>query len=76
MNQQRRFQLGLGSARSLPTRIQWLSVVLSSRFLSIYLASERSERDTLRSVQLRIVYIYILWYVQNFVLITRKEGGA
>ena len=50
-------------------------------FVCMYLlASERSERDTLRSVQSRIVYIYIyiyiLWYVQNFVLITRKEGGA
>ena len=36
-------------------------------FLNMYLlASERSERDTLRSVQLRIadIYIYILWYVQ------------
>ena len=37
------------------------------------LASERSERDTLRSVQLRIadIYIniiYILWYVQNLFL--------
>ena len=39
------------------------------------LASERSERDTLRSVQLRIVYIYIMVRA-NFVLITRKEGGA
>ena len=28
----------------------------------ILLASERSERDTLRSVQLRIVDIYIIYY--------------
>ena len=44
------------------------------------LASERSERDTLRSVQLRIVDIYIIIIIYivhaNFVLITRKEGGA
>ena len=46
------------------------------------LASERSERDTLRSVQLRIadIYIYIYIYIYivraNFVLITRKQGGA
>ena len=38
-----------------------------------------NERDTLRSVQLRIadIYIYILYIVRAiFVLITRKEGGA
>ena len=45
------------------------------------LASERSERDTLRSVQSRIADIYIIYYIlyivrANFVLITRKEGGA
>ena len=43
------------------------------------LASERSERDTLRSVQLRIadiLYIYSTCKRANFVLITRKEGGA
>ena len=35
-----------------------------ARFSSL-LASERSERDTLRSVQSRIVYILLLlWYVQ------------
>ena len=49
-------------------------------FLIVLLASERSEQDTLRSVQLRIVDIYILYIVRairaNFVLITRKEGGA
>ena len=46
----------------------------------ILLASERSERDTLRSVQLRIadIYIYILLYIVRaiFFLITRKVGGA
>ena len=43
----------------------------------ILLASERSERDTLRSVQLRILYYYIYIIVRAiFVLITRKEGGA
>ena len=44
----------------------------------ILLASERSERDTLRSVQSRIADIYILYiYIvrANFVLITCKEGG-
>ena len=41
----------------------------------ILLASKRSERDTLRSVQSRIADIYILVRA-NFVLITRKEGGA
>ena len=45
------------------------------------LASERSERDTLRSVQLRIADIYIviifIYIVRAiFILITRKEGGA
>ena len=41
------------------------------------LASERSERDTLRSVHLRIADIYYVYIVRaNFVLITRKEGGA
>ena len=51
---------------------------LNAKFLHQFLASERSERDTLRSVQSRIVYILLLllWYVQNFILITRKEGGA
>ena len=43
----------------------------------ILLASERSERDTLRSVQLRIADIlYIYYSTCNFVLITRKVGGA
>ena len=41
----------------------------------ILLASGRSERETLRSVQSRIADI--LYIVRaNFVLITRKEGGA
>ena len=45
------------------------------------LASERSERDTLRFVQLRIADNYILLLLlyivrANFVLITSKEGGA
>ena len=43
------------------------------------LASERSERDTLRSVQLRIadIYIYYIYIVRAiFFLITRKVGGA
>ena len=46
--------------------------------LTVLMASERSERDTLRSVQSRIADIYILLYRvrANFVLITRKEGGA
>ena len=44
----------------------------------ILLASERSERDTLWSVQLRIGDILLLCYIVRaiFVLITRKEGGA
>ena len=66
-------------------------------FFLYLLASERSERDTLRSVQLRIADIYIIGEREkrarhsqvcsienrgfiintcNFVLITRKEGGA
>ena len=46
-------------------------------YIYILLASERSERDTLWSVQLRIADIYIIYYgTCNFVLITRKEGGA
>ena len=41
------------------------------------LASERSERDTLWSVQLRIADILSQYIVRAiFVLITRKEGGA
>ena len=43
------------------------------------LASERSERDTLSSVQLRIadIYIYYIYIVRAiFFLITHKEGGA
>ena len=49
-----------------------------SKGLSEVLASERSERDTLRSVQLRIGDILLLYIMvrENFVLITRKEGGA
>ena len=45
---------------------------------ALLLASERSERDTLRSVQLRIADIYIYYIIvhANFFLITRKEGGA
>ena len=45
--------------------------------LTWLLASERSERDTLRSVQLRIADI--LWYIMVraiFVLVTRKVDGA
>ena len=34
------------------------------------------ERDTLRSVQSRIVLYYYYIVRANFVLITRKEGGA
>ena len=41
---------------------------------NLLLASERSERDTLRSVQF-VYYIYIIVRA-IFVLITRKEGGA
>ena len=46
--------------------------------LTYFLASEQSERDTLRSVQLRIADIYYILYIvrANFVLITHKEGGA
>ena len=41
------------------------------------LAIERSERDTLRSVQLRNADIYIVLAIRAiFVLITRKVGGA
>ena len=42
------------------------------------LVSERSERDTLRSVQLRIADIYYNIYIVRaiFFLIIRKEGGA
>ena len=44
---------------------------------NLLLASERSERDTLRSVQLRIGDINVYNIVRaNFVLITRREGGA
>ena len=46
---------------------------------NLLLASERSERNTLRSVQLRIadIYIYIVRAIRAiFVLITRKVGGA
>ena len=51
------------------------SLFATAKFLS--LARERSERDTLRSVQLRIVYIILYIMVRAiFVLITRKEGGA
>ena len=51
---------------------------VQSRIADILLASERSEQDTLRSVQLRIADIYIMYIIirANFVLITRKEGGA
>ena len=41
------------------------------------IGGERSERDTLRSVQLRIADILYIYMVRaKFVLITRKEGGA
>ena len=43
---------------------------------ALLLASERSERDTLRSVQLRIADILCIIVRANFVLITRKVGGA
>ena len=59
--------------------VYWSSA-LPSPCLCIYLlASERSERDTLRSVQSRIVIYYYYIYIMvraNFVLITRKEGGV
>ena len=54
----------------------------SFNFIVVELAvSLASERDTLRSVQLRIadIYIYIIYiYIvrANFVFITRKKGGA
>ena len=56
--------------------------IMGTIFLVYLLASERSERDTLMSVQLRIADIYIIYYYilyivrAIFVLITRKEGGA
>ena len=38
--------------------------------------AKRARHSQVCSIENRI-YIYILlWYVQNFVLITRKEGGA
>ena len=37
--------------------------IMGTIFLVILLASERSERDTLMSVQLRIADIYIIYYV-------------
>ena len=56
------------------------SYELARPIMGIILASERSERDTLRSIQLRIADIYIMYNIiivrANFVLITRKEGGA
>ena len=39
--------------------------------------AKRARHSQVCSIENRIyIYIYILWYVQNFVLITRKEGGA
>ena len=64
-----------GSQRNSPSLLLLLFIILTIELL----ASERSERDTLRSVQLRIadIYIYYIYIVRaNFVLITRKEGGA
>ena len=50
---------------------------LNPTFVLLLLASERSERDTLWSVQLRIADIYIVRAIRAiFVFITRKEGGA
>ena len=56
---------------------QILCFITKTAHIEQLLASKRSERDTLRSVQLRIVYYYIYIIVRAiFVLITRKEGGA
>ena len=52
------------------------TIFLVSITVVLLLASERSERDTLRSVQLRIVYYIYIIVRAIFVLITRKEGGA
>ena len=53
------------------------AIQTSTSVLLLLLASERSERDTLRFVQLRIADIYIMFSTcKKFVLITRKEGGA
>ena len=39
--------------------------------------AKRARHSQVCSIENRIyIIIYILWYVQNFVLITRKEGGA
>ena len=82
-----------------PVKMEVRTLMIKIVYPEIYklLASERSERDTLRSVQLRIADIYIIGerakrarhsqvcsienriYIMvraNFVLITRKEGGA
>ena len=38
-----------------------------SNAVSLLLASERSERDTLRSVQSRIADIYILYIIYHYI---------
>ena len=63
-----------------PPSLRVIRTKFARTIIYILLASERSERDTLRSVQLRIadiIYYFIYIMVRaNFVLITRKEGGA
>ena len=44
------------------------SLFNGNHFSSILLASERSERDTLRSVQLRIADIYIYIYIYIYIV--------
>ena len=56
----------------LPVRASEQGNVIGS--VRIYIIGER---DTLRSVQLRIADIYIMFSTcKKIVLITRKEGGA
>ena len=67
---------------SFTTKEIYSKIVVTITYFNVkvthLLASERSERDTLRSVQSRIVYILLCYIMVRaiFVLITRKEGGA
>ena len=69
--------LTLGKLLSL-----WFSFLLHSILFFISQTSYRtykiiSSYELTRPIMGTIfLVIYILWYVQNFVLITRKEGGA
>ena len=59
-----------------PPSLRVIRTNFARTIIYIYAILNWTDLRVSRSLRSLANYYYILWYVQNFVLITRKEGGA